>query len=138
MELRLKFPPLPDQAMRFARDIADTHREASGETLDFSLDSVHLVDALLEEWHEQGLTSDEVAETLFSFGCYVGEVLRLEAGGQWVAPAQTPRPDRFGWPLVLSTMGSWWDPIGQVFERLDNGADDSLAVFCETVLNRAG
>ena len=121
--------------MDFARNIAETHREASGEDLDFSIDSLTLVDALLEDWRDEGIVSADVAETLFSFGCYVGEVIRLEAGGKWVTPSETPRPDVFQWPLVLSTMGGWWNPIGKVFKRLDNGSEDSLAFFCQTILN---
>src|SRR5262245_45434555 len=90
--LRLKFLPCPEHAMDFARQFVRAARELSQLELDFSRESLHDVDALIETWRESGATSGDMAETLFTIGCYVGEVMRFELGGSWIPREDAPAP----------------------------------------------
>lgn len=135
--LRLKYPPTTAHAMDFARDIVASAQELSEVELDFSPASLGDVDEIIENFRDDDVTEDDIAETLWGFGCYVGEVLRLALGGRWVTPAETPQPAAFGFPLVLAIPGGWWNPIGKVFKRLNNGAEDSLTHFFNVVRERS-
>lgn len=85
------------------------------------------MDGILEEFGEP--SSDAVAETIFVFGCYVGEVLVRNAGYEWVDTP--PEVARYTFPVTIyraSTAGHA-NPIGKAFKRVDNGGTDSVAYF---------
>jgi hypothetical protein len=87
----------------------------------------------------QGCTSEQIAETLFGFGCYVGEVFVRQAGGSWQAVASTPMANLAGFPLVVHLRNdSYCNPIGKAFKRLENGAEDSLPYFYAVFTNAGG
>ncbi len=74
--------------------------------------------------------SDQIAETLFAFGCYVGEVFVRHAGGKWVATAGTSMERVFGFPLAVETgKENATNPIGKVFKRLENAVGDDLPYY---------
>ncbi|MBU8820423.1 hypothetical protein KL864_31595 [Mycolicibacterium goodii] len=125
--LRLPAPPDPEHAAELAQRAVDAARNVSGVELDYSPASLSLVDGILEEFREPG--SDAVAETIFVFGCYVGEVLVRNAGYEWVNTP--PEAARYTFPLTIyraSTAGHA-NPIGKAFKRVDNGGTDSVAYF---------
>lgn len=129
MKLRLKYAPVPENAGRFADDIARAAAELDGVRLDYSPQSLDLVDRILEGMRAEGVSSDEIAETAFGFGCYVGEVFVRHAGGRW--RAATPQESALvGMPLVMAlSEDRWCNPIGKAFKRLDNGPEDNLRYF---------
>jgi hypothetical protein len=88
------------------------------------------VDEIVEGFRQDGCKSDEIAETLFGFGCYVGEVFVRHAGGKWRNAAETAMAELAGFPLVIE-LGekSLCNPIGKVFKRLQNGEEDNLPYF---------
>jgi hypothetical protein len=129
MNLRLKYPPIPQNAARFAADIVEMAEEASGVVLDYSPRSLEDVDAIVQSFADDGCSADDVKETLFGFGCYVGEVFVRNTGATWRPPDESEQ-DIFGWPMVIE-LGpeSVCNPIGKVFKRLENGDADSLRYF---------
>lgn len=129
MQLRLKFAPVPENAARFAGDIAASAAQVSGVQLDYTPDSLTLVDTIFDDFRADGLTGEQLAETLFGFGCYVGEVLTRHAGGRWRATAGDEQAV-VGWPILVE-LGEhrWCNPIGKAFKRLENGPEDSLRYF---------
>lgn len=130
MRLRLKYPPQPENAAKFAADIAAAAAEISGADLDYSVASLETVDGILEGMRRDGVSSDQVAETLFGFGCYVGEVFVRQAGGAWCETAASPMAQAAGFPLVIDLgEGRYCNPIGKVFKRIDNGEEDYLPYF---------
>ena len=132
MQLSLKYPPTVENAAKFAEDIVDSAEQISGVHLDFSVDSLTVVDNIIEGLRHDGCKADEIAEVLFSFGCYVGEVFVRHAGGQWRNTAETSVADLIGFPLVIERGSeNFCNPIGKVFKRMQNGADDSLPFFYE-------
>jgi hypothetical protein len=130
MRLRLKYPPTPENAAKFAADIVRSAAEISGATLDYSVESLKLVDDIIEGFRQDGCKSDQIGETLFAFGCYVGEIFVRQAGGKWVTTAGTSMERMSGFPLAVETgKDSATNPIGKVFKRLENGEGDDLPYY---------
>jgi hypothetical protein len=75
-----------------------------------------------------------VAETLFGFGTYVGEVLVRHADMRWVDFDESMR-QLFGHAFGLqASTGEFFNPLGKAFARYANGAEDSLHYFCPVVI----
>jgi hypothetical protein len=130
MNLRLKHDPIPENASLLAADIVRVAQNVSGVTLDYSVASLQQVDDLIEGMKSEGCTSEQIAETLFGFGCYIGEVFVRHAGASWQRTGQTPMANLGGFPLVIRLQGdSYCNPIGKAFKRLENGVEDSLPFF---------
>ena len=130
MQLRLKYEPTPENASRFAADVVASASSVSGVKLDYTPDSLVLVDGIFDDFRSDGVSGRQIAETLFGFGCYVGEVLTRHAGGQWRAVGDAELAVG-GWPLVVElAAGRLCNPIGKAFKRLENdGPEDSLRHF---------
>ena len=130
MNLRLKYPPTVENAPRFAADIAASAQQISGVQLDYSVASLKEVDDILEGFRKDKLRSTQIAETLFGFGCYIGEVFVRHAGGAWRLAAETAMADFAGFPLVVQTGSeNFCNPIAKAFKRVDNGIEDNLPYF---------
>jgi hypothetical protein len=130
MRLQLKYSPTPENAPRFASDIVAAAAKISGVQLDYTADSLKTVDDIIEKMRQDGCTTDQIAETLFGFGCYVGEVLVRQAGGEWQNTAETSMAKIAGFPLIVALgQTNICNPIGKVFKRLRNGEEDSLHYF---------
>lgn len=130
MQLRLHRPPTATNAPLFAADTVVAAEEISGVRLDYSVDSLEAVDAIIGQMRGDGCTSSQIAETLFVFGCYVGEVFVRQANGQWRDAAGSPMDGRTRFPMVVELPdGAYCNPIGKVFKRLDNGEADNLPQF---------
>ncbi|MFF4554418.1 hypothetical protein [Streptomyces sp. NPDC001422] len=129
MQLRLKYAPIPENGARFAADIVASAAEVSRVELDYTPDSLTLVDDILEGFRADGITSDQVAETLFGFGCYIGEVLARHEGGCW-REATEQEVNLFSFPMVIELPAKQvCNPIGKVFKRMENGPEDNLRYF---------
>ncbi|GLW72452.1 hypothetical protein Kpho02_47510 [Kitasatospora phosalacinea] len=129
MELRLRYAPEAGNAGRFAADIVASAARVSGVRLDYSVESLAVVDGIIEEFRASGIVSGQVGETLFGFGCYVGEVMVRQGGATWRG-VDGAEAVAFGFPLVVDLpSGQVGNPIGKVFRRLDNGPEDSLPHF---------
>ena len=130
MELNLKYEPIPANAGKFAADMVISAREISGVTLDYSPGSLREVDTIIEDFRRDGVTSEMVGETLFGFGCYVGEVFVRNRNGRWRLTAETPMRDVAGLPFVIELPdGTFCNPMDKVFKRLENGFEDDLPYF---------
>ena len=130
MNLRLKYEPTPKNAPKFADDIVESAAEISRVDLDFSVASLKDVDKIIEGFREDGCSLKQIAETLFGFGCYVGEVFVERAGGRWRRAEKTPMADMAGYFLVIELDDeTYCNPIGKVFKRFENGDEDYLPYF---------
>lgn len=125
--LRLPAPPTSEHAAELAQRAVDAARNVSGVDLDYTPASLSVVDGILEVFREPG--SDAVAETIFVFGCYLGEVLVRNAGYEWVDTP--PEVARYTFPLTVyrASTAAHANPIGKAFKRVDNGNTDSVAYF---------
>ena len=76
------------------------------------------------------MTEDRFAETLFGFGCYVGEVMVRQAHGSWTGSAGTALEAYASFPLLVSLPpDNLSNPIGKVFKAFRNGDSDSIVQF---------
>jgi hypothetical protein len=128
LELSLKYPTEPKYAPMLADVSVDAARRISGEVLDYSPRSLKWVDDQLGKFAAEGLTGEQMAETIFCFGCYVGEVLIRNLGGRWLLTSESAMAGLTPWPLVvLLENGDHWNPIGKAFKRVDEGEGESIA-----------
>ena len=88
------------------------------------------MDRQIEGLREQGLDGEDVAELLFVLGCYLGEVMVRELGGQWTSTARSPLQGISPWPMVVVLpSGATWDPIGKAYKRLELGDTEYLPAY---------
>lgn len=128
VELRLQFPPFPERMGDHAALIIEPTLRLTGRTLDYSAGSLTVVDHILNNFHAEGTPSEQIGETLFAFGAYLGEVLVRSTWGTWTR-LPPDHPLDASWPVVQVREGSLCNPIGKVFKRVDNGEVDSITHF---------
>ncbi|MFD6531033.1 hypothetical protein [Streptomyces sp. NPDC060184] len=123
MQLHLNHPPEPHSAPRLAAAIVEAAADISEVELDYSPGSIDVVEDIVDGFRTDGVTGEEMAESLVSFGCYVGEILARHAGGTWhVAAGASP-----AFPLSVRLPGEReYHPIDWVFQRLERGAGISI------------
>jgi hypothetical protein len=130
MKLKLRYPASPDNALDHAQLAVEAAWEEYGVDLDYSPASLESLDVQVEALREDGLTGEDVAEALFVFGCYLGQVMVRHLAGRWVATPRSPLREISPWPMVvLLPGGSAWDPIGKVYKRLELGDSEYLPAY---------
>lgn len=132
MELKLRYPPVPEHAHALAEQCVVAARRVSAIELDYTPESLLVVDIQLAKFRAEGVTSNQLGETLFCFGCYVGEVFARNLEGSWVETSKSRLAGLTPWPMVVALRnGDCWNPIGKVFKRVDGGAEDSVCYMYE-------
>lgn len=96
---------------------------ADGYVADFSANSLIEIDRFFD--HPIRSTHDNGA-LLFALGSYVGEVLRMNLGGEWHGDDSDPRAE-VNVELRLP-LGTCW-PIKRVMKRYKNGPTDGIAGY---------
>ena len=130
--------PATTTGPRLAADIVAVVREGSGIRLDYSPDSLAVVDRMLGGIRRERPPREAVDPALRGFGAYAAEVLVRNAGATWVAFDEEQR-DRFGQPFGVRTPdGRLWNPLGKAVRRYDNGPGDSLRVYYRDIAGSAG
>lgn len=136
LDLRLKFPPTPENAAALAELAAQAARKISGVAADYSPESLHEIDELVDRLAKDCAVED-VAETLFCLGCYVGEVIVRRLHGRWVKREASRMKEFARWPLVVEVPdGGAWNPIGKVFKRFEFGPGESVFHLFESASPR--
>jgi len=142
MNLCLQFAPTPENAAAHAQLAVDAARNVDRVELDYSPQSLADVDRILGKFHADKLRADQIGETVFSFGCYVGEVLVRHLGGSWTMPVQgfLSRLGLGGSNMMVVRMpnGIVWNPIGKAFKLLENGKEDSVSYLYDVAVSKAG
>ena len=130
MDLTLKYPPTAEFAPQLADLAVAAAKDISHIELDFSAESLHALEDIIERFCADGLSVDDIGSSLFCFGCYLGEVLTRNLGGIWVATSASPMASYAQWPMVIKMdKGDWWNPIGKLFKRFTDGEGESLPYF---------
>jgi hypothetical protein len=142
MNLCLQFAPTPENAAAHAQLAVDAARNVDRVALDYSPQSLAEVDRIIGKFHAQKMRADQIGETVFSFGCYVGEVLVRNLGGTWKNPERSFL-SRLGlgnsnMMVVGMPNGIVWNPIGKTFKLLENGKEDSVSYFYDVAVTKAG
>lgn len=130
MRIKLRYPASPENARDHAQIAVLLAREEYESELDFSPQSLEMVDAHIDSLREEGLDGEGAAEALFVLGCYMGEVMIRHLAGSWVATTRSPLRGVSPWPMVVALAdGSAWDPIGKAYKRLELGDAEYLPAF---------
>jgi hypothetical protein len=139
MRLELRCPATAEKAPEHARVAVELFAQEFERELDFSPRSLEDVDGQLEQLREEGHTAEDLAEALFSVGCYLGEVLARTLGGRWRATRGSLLEGLSPWPMVLTLPdGTTWDAIGKVFRRFEVGESEYLPAFFAAAARRLG
>lgn len=116
-----------------AGHLVEVVRRIDGIELDYSVESLDAVEGLLGRFHGAGDDPQLMAETMFQFGAYIGEVMVHQAGGWWLTvPPEHPLGG--GWPLVELPNQRLVNPVGKTFKRVRNGAEDSIVYFYQVMV----
>ncbi|MGP4052128.1 hypothetical protein [Streptomyces sp. 2A115] len=128
MQVHLNPPLEPGSAPRHAAAIVATAADISSADLDYSPESIDLVEDIVDGFRAEGVTGEDMAESLTAFGCYVGEILTRHFGGAW---RHGPAAHRASVSLVVELPDAReCYPIDWVFRRLEFGADVSIRDLC--------
>ena len=127
-----------ENAGKFADGFVKAAKNITGQSPDFSKSSIGLVEGVIESFREGGAPKDKISDTLFSIGCYLGEVFVRNGYGHWVDAKATPMKNFCTAPFVIQ-LGptTFCNPIDKVEKRFENGEEDSLAFFFENFSARA-
>jgi hypothetical protein len=139
MKLALRYPVQAHSAPQHASVAVELFRTEFERELDFSPGSLEQIDEQLEQLREQGHAADELAEALFSVGCYLGEVMLRELRGLWTATSASALAEVSPWPMVVTLPdGTVWDVIGKIFRRFELGDSEYLPAFFASASGRLG
>lgn len=117
---------LHDEIPKVASMVVTMMREWDSD-LDYSMESLDLIDDQIEKYRKEGLTAASMSATMTAFGIYVGEVIRRTLGhGHWARDAESD--------VYLAVESFAIDPIGKCMKRLDNGPEDCVKAFSEFVV----
>ena len=104
--------------------------KSEGYKIDYSLNSLKEIDRFFEENSKNGkivsdgLLSEDLGARMFGIGSYIGEVIRINAGGEWVGDDADPEGEiNIQFKLTNGTV-TW--PMQRAMKRLLNGSEDSI------------
>lgn len=130
-----------NQNITYRRDALDPAQ------LDFSLDSLHHIDAYLEQLMAAPPDGHDFLRVVLRTGAYVGEVMKKQRPGKyhWIAYDEAAKHSDFVRGLehsIASAAMLWYDngsvsfPLGKVCKYLENGSEDSVYFFAKVLLER--
>ncbi|WP_133470904.1 hypothetical protein [Paraglaciecola marina] len=119
-----------------AQNAVTTTQEEFKLTLDFSEESINLVDDVILAWlgryKDQALEENAVFTICNIYGAYVGEIFKEKIGGDWTYDESNPDAPY----VVLSYAGSSYAFAGVCYQRLVNDSNISIKnYFDEAVAN---
>ncbi len=125
----------------YAQDAVELAHDKFEIELDYSLESVESLHIILQAQFEAIPTgwqmlyrfrpSKRKLLTLSkTWGGYLGEVIRREWGGQWLAPAEGP----FKGGLTLQVQGTMLSPVARAHRQLSIGAEASVAAYVASLI----
>jgi hypothetical protein len=125
-----------NQLMReSADDAVKTSREEFAIELDFSAESISLIDAIilkfLDTFNAQALEDKAVFTICNIYGAYIGEVFRTLAGGQWQYNLQ----DEEAPTIMLMYQDKTFAFAGICYERLVNDSNVSVQRYFSQALD---
>lgn len=106
-----------------------------GIALGYGVASLAFVERVLGRFQHEGLGPDQVGETMFSFGAYIGEVMVRSTGDSWLA-AGADHPLGGDWSLVELPGRTLANPVGKAFKRVAQGEVESIPYFYAVFVGR--
>ena len=126
------FELLPIHAKFLAISIADHVNKNFPLELDYSVESLLLIDNFIEQMRLTDHPEDQIIKTLYCLGAYVGEVINKTLGGHWTNSIDFLDPYMKNRPLVIGVPnGAKGDPIGKVLNYYEDESAESITLFYE-------
>lgn len=118
-----------------AKDAVGTSRDMFEVNLDYSADSIELVDSLLlafiDKYKDQALEDNAVFTLCNIYGAYIGEVMRSLIGGKWRYDETNKSA-----PFVVLDVGEYsYAFAGICYERLVNDSQVSVKAYFDQALS---
>ncbi len=118
-----------------AKDAVGTSLESFDVRLDYSAESIALIDDLLlafiARYKDQALEDSAVFTLCNIYGAYIGEVIRSLIGGQWRYDETDPKA-----PYVVLDVGEYsYAFAGICYERLVNDSQVSVKAYFDQALS---
>jgi hypothetical protein len=105
-----------------------TMQEVRGVVLDYSPDSLSLLDEAIASMRSEGLSSTDLPGVLYSFGCYLGETIVRNTAARWAESPPDYQSVGFLPNCVITPSGVAWNVLATCSKFLDNaeagGAND--------------
>ncbi|MFJ3672557.1 hypothetical protein ACIPSE_39475 [Streptomyces sp. NPDC090106] len=130
MQVHLNPPLDPGSPPELAAAIVAAAADISDATLDYSPESIDVVEDIVDGFRAEGVSDEEMGESLVGFGCYLGEIVIRHIGGTW-RPAPATHPTTAPFVVVLPDAREC-HPIDWVFSRLKSGAAVDIRVLYAT------
>lgn len=128
----------PDNAGKFADSFVNTAKSLLGEDLDYSPKSIAKVESIIDAIRRDGVPIQLLSDTLFTMGCYVGEVFVRNGYGRWVLTKSIPMENIPSAGILLQLgAAEFCNPIDKVLERIENGEKGSLISFYKNLVAKA-
>ncbi|MGQ8363929.1 hypothetical protein [Glaciecola sp. 1036] len=130
----MKQEELEELMQQSAADAVSTAQEELAITLDYSIESISLVDDVIlqlrEKYPEQILEDKAVFTICNIFGAYIGEVFLATAGGKWLYDVSDPAS-----PSIFMQHGEHTFAFaGVCFEKLVRDLSVSITHYFEQAL----
>jgi hypothetical protein len=126
------FNLMPQHAKFLAVSIVDNLNKNLFLGLDYSPESLGLIDVLIEQMRINDIDEIVVAKNLYSLGCYAGEVIVKSLGGEWVSKNDIRARPTGNTPLIIEmSNGAVADPIGKVLDYYEDEFTQNLTTFFE-------
>lgn len=126
------FNLMPQHAKFLAVSIVDNLNKNLFLGLDYSPESLGLIDVLIEQMRINDIDEIVIAKNLYSLGCYVGEVIIKSLGGDWLSKDDIRARPTGNTPLIIEMQnGAVADPIGKVLDYYEDELAEPLSVFYE-------
>ena len=149
-EPELQDKPLSDLAqmfLSFPEDPTPGSESLDASRLDFSVNSLAIVDQHLEKMRQHQLEDKAFMKFVLRCGAYVGEVIRRQVPGwHWLKHEDAAKlADAVAkFEKSLPTVAILWDgkkgfwfPLGKIIKYLENGEEDSVKFFAEVAISKA-
>jgi hypothetical protein len=127
------FPDLGAMMEGYARAAVDWAEREFRQKLDFTSESIDLLDDILVQVGESPELDLDFEVRLW--GSYLGEVLRRRYAGGW---EMTPYPGGAVAVPAIEVRGSRLFPLMKVYRRLTVGEEEDLSAFYAMVTERLG
>lgn len=113
-----------ETAVKFVSDIEGR----IGGPLDYSLESLEMVDGMLGLWGKEELTEEELQNVSSAVGCYVFETARRNYGGEYLWISEEGQPVLVAGRPQFSVGIKVWE---KVRGRLLNGEEDNIPYYID-------
>jgi hypothetical protein len=126
-----------DVMTAYAKDAVDAAKRNFKEDLDYSEESIRLLEKIVgrqnEEYVKGPKPSEQQLQTFSKmWGAYLGEVVRRHHGGEWT----TPSDGIFQGLYVLTVKETQTSPPSKVYKRIVDGDGDNLYVYYQVLTRK--